>query len=247
MSNLVLYKQTDAPWGSELLGFNTDPSYTIGRYGCLISDLAMLVATATGDHSWNPGKMNDFLKANGGYQPGGGLLIWSKVSELFPFITTGATTTDLAEAENFVAAAEANYAIFEVENGAHYVLAPYTNQIADPLTATLRPVSTYPFNEAHLFTLVVTEPAPPAAPAIPKSGTVTVTAQPALNLRTGPGTNYPIGTGKDANGNTIYSLPPGVSVQYVNVVQGEVIAGNPNWLVTIRGSYISAAGTSYNQ
>ncbi len=130
MSNLVLWKQTDPRWANNVLGYNTDPNFTLGRYGCLVSDIAMLVATATDDTSWTPARVNDFLKANNGFQKDGGLLIWSKISEIFPFIQLQGSTGSFAEVEAFVAAAEPNYAIFKVENGAHYVLAPYTNQIA---------------------------------------------------------------------------------------------------------------------
>ncbi len=76
-------------------------------------------------------------------------------------------------------------------------------------------------------------------------GIVTVTARPALNLRTGPGTNYAIGTGYDATGNIIHALPHGVSVEYVNIVQGEPVNGNSNWLISNRGNHFAAAGTSY--
>ncbi len=89
-------------------------------------------------------------------------------------------------------------------------------------------------------------PAPVDPVHVPKTGTVKVTAKPWLWLRTGPGTGYPIGNGKDGNGNVIHYIPTGASFEYVDVVHGEAVNGDHDWLKTIRGSYVSAYWTTYH-
>jgi hypothetical protein len=86
-------------------------------------------------------------------------------------------------------------------------------------------------------------PPPPPTPPAPR-GTVKITARPFLWLRTGPGTNFPHATGYDAQGRPIQSLPYGVVVEYVNLVKGEVVDGDPWWCVSIRGHYFARRWTN---
>lgn len=67
--------QRDPRWANILLGFNTDPKYTIGLYGCLITCLAAYVGK-------QPNEVNDLLKAGGGFTAGSGLFVWSKCTIL---------------------------------------------------------------------------------------------------------------------------------------------------------------------
>jgi len=72
---LGTYGQRDPQWASSLLGFNTNPVFSIGMYGCLITSFGNYVGK-------NPSEVNDLLKANGGFTPGSGNLIWGKVPVL---------------------------------------------------------------------------------------------------------------------------------------------------------------------
>lgn len=57
-----MYKQCDSQWGKDELGHS---GQTICAIGCLMSCVAMGL-TGTG-HSYNPGTLNKWLTANGGY------------------------------------------------------------------------------------------------------------------------------------------------------------------------------------
>jgi hypothetical protein len=71
-----LYKQCDSRWGNEQLGTSSN---TICKAGCAISSVAMAL-TGCG-HNYNPGTINTWLKNNGGYVGGDGL-VWGSVSKL---------------------------------------------------------------------------------------------------------------------------------------------------------------------
>jgi len=78
------YSQMDSRWGSELLGFNTEPQYNIHNYGCLITCLAMI-------HSYygakvDPSLMNNLLKDAKGYA-GGGNYIWGTFPKILKKVT----------------------------------------------------------------------------------------------------------------------------------------------------------------
>jgi chaperonin cofactor prefoldin len=65
------YGQRELPWASELLGYNTDPKYTIHDYACLITSFGNYVGM-------NPGEVNELLKTNNGFVKGSGNFVWSK-------------------------------------------------------------------------------------------------------------------------------------------------------------------------
>jgi len=71
----AIFSQRDSAWSSKLLGYNTNPVYSIGGYGCLITCFGMYI-------NQNPNWVNDTLKANSGYAPGTGNFIWSKCTVL---------------------------------------------------------------------------------------------------------------------------------------------------------------------
>lgn len=80
----TIYSQRDTTWASKILGFNTDPKYTIGGYGCLITALATFL-TAVG-HKETPDTLNKRLKDLGpniGYLAGSGLFIWDSLTKLY--------------------------------------------------------------------------------------------------------------------------------------------------------------------
>lgn len=151
--NLILYKQTDSRWTNDILGYNpAKAKITLGSHGCLVSDVAMMVSTATGDPNWTPRRVNQILQANNGFAPNGGLLYWQKIPELWPFIHFERTAATLKEVNDWLKS-EANFAILKVNDGAHYVWGTANGQMADPLTGSIRPITTYKFNDAHLYTI----------------------------------------------------------------------------------------------
>jgi hypothetical protein len=251
MSNIItkLYAQTDPRWANQLLGFNTSRPYTIGNYGCVVTAVGNLLYAITGNPMYTPAYINTWGKANGGFALGGGLVKWDAYLNLGSFTGHGQTSS-LQEVNQWLQADE-NFVIpeFQLPGNQHYCMAPYIGMIIDSEDGNLKPMSTYRFLAARLYTASV--PARPAAPvpsapvAQPRSGSVTVTASPFLWLHTGPGTGYPHATGRDVNGNPIQSLPKGAVVEFVNVVQGEPVDGNPNWLVSKRGNYFSARYTTF--
>ncbi len=66
--------QKDPRWANVLLGYNTDATYNIGNYGCLITCFANYLGKT-------PVEINDILKANQGFVQGG-LFVWSKSTVL---------------------------------------------------------------------------------------------------------------------------------------------------------------------
>lgn len=75
------YKQTDARWKNEKLGFG---SSTIGQAGCTISCIGYLHNKKTGE-DLTPSQVNAKLKAVKAFS--GGLVIWSRVPLAFPELT----------------------------------------------------------------------------------------------------------------------------------------------------------------
>lgn len=57
------FSQTDARWNSEQLGRST----SIGRSGCVLSCLSMLLNAEASNPYITPDKLNEWLQANGGY------------------------------------------------------------------------------------------------------------------------------------------------------------------------------------
>lgn len=248
MTNIItkLYAQTDPRWANQLLGFNTSRPYTIGNYGCVVTAIGNLLRAITGNAMYSPEYINTWGKANGGFALGGGLAKWDAYLNLGSFTAHGQTSS-LEEVNKWLQVDE-NFAIveFQLPGTQHYCLAPYIGMIIDSEDGNLKPMGTYPFLMARLYTASVPAPvAPPAPAAGSRSGSVTVTASPFLWLHTGPGVSYPHATGLDANGKRIQSLPKGAVVEYVNVVQGEPVDGNPNWLVSRRGNHFAARYTTF--
>ena len=70
-----MFKQCDGRWGNEELGTSGE---TICKIGCLLSSIAMGLS-GTG-HSYDPGQLNKWLKANGGIS--GPQINYNKLSEI---------------------------------------------------------------------------------------------------------------------------------------------------------------------
>jgi len=83
MLDIKPLSQRDSEWKDELLGFNTNPKYSIGNYGCLITSLAM-TANWYGRRT-NPSKINQKLKDVSGFA-NGGFYIWGSITKIYPEI-----------------------------------------------------------------------------------------------------------------------------------------------------------------
>lgn len=82
----VRYSQFDPRWANELLGYNTDPKYSIYNYGCLLTSLANVCKYYQKDET--PATLNEKLKepAIAGFEKGGGLYDWGSLPKIYPDI-----------------------------------------------------------------------------------------------------------------------------------------------------------------
>ena len=74
-----LISQQDSRWANILLGFNTDSTYNIKNYGCLLSCLAMGLCYY--GYNTDPEDLNNKLKKAGGFA-GGGNYVWHSVEKI---------------------------------------------------------------------------------------------------------------------------------------------------------------------
>lgn len=252
-----LYSQSDSRWAKQLLGYNNDPTFNIGRFGCVVTAYANMLCAITGDMKYTPEYINDYMKSHNGFMPEGGLFIWS-VALSMGHVELNGTTSDLSTVNRWLQDPP-NFAILEVRakgSTQHFVMAPYVDRIVDSADGLLKGMGAYPFINAHLYRSTdpigqpvpgVITPAPTPQPQPSKSGIITVTGQPFLNLRARPSDQGMIGRGRDDSGKIIYSIPFGAVVGYVNVVpaDGDSKEQGP-WLVSDRGNYFAAKYTTYN-
>ncbi len=156
-----MYAQTDPRWASKLLGYNTDKTFNIGSYGCLVTAIANLL-TANGDDS-TPDTVNNALKQQNGFaavkQPDGsystkdsGILSWPTVTKLNPAIVDCGVVHTLGEVNNWLLDGP-NYAIIEVRAGRnqHFVLGTQVNTIVDSQDGHQKNILAYPFVQARLY------------------------------------------------------------------------------------------------
>lgn len=150
MSTVIAWKQSDPRWKDIILGYNhpvLSLNFNLGNYGCLISSVASMVATITGDTTWTPARMNQYLQANDGFDPGGGLMRWYRVPQLLPVADHGKVNS----VPNGWLSVEKNWAVLEIGGGRHYVLAINPTQIMDPATGTIRPLGSYRYTSVRLY------------------------------------------------------------------------------------------------
>jgi hypothetical protein len=172
------YSQRDARWSGPELGYNTDPAYTIYHFGCAVAAASNIIAEASGDTSWDPYQVNRWLIDNGGFAKGGGLIIWDKLAQLLAkfniyyhgYSTDLAGTNRYLQPENAFAIAQLTKPGFPM----HFSAMPFVGYIADSWDAKVKPVTTYTFVGAHLYSWDVPvvaapalSPAPVQAPVIP--------------------------------------------------------------------------------
>ena len=115
------YSQCDSAWGKDILG--TCSQYNICQQGCAISSVAMVFKYF--GISTNPGSINQWLKANGGYAAGC-LINWSTAANLSPTNLTfvaRVTTQDWARLRYEISSGYPVILEVPFPNGQHFVVA----------------------------------------------------------------------------------------------------------------------------
>lgn len=153
--------QSNSAWSSQLLGYNTDPNYNIGNFGCLVDAWGNMLIATTGDQQWTPARVNDWMKEHQGFVAGGGIFIFS-VALGMGGVTAHGITGDVSQLNSFLKDPP-NFAIIEVKGprGQHFVLGSAVNTIIDSQDGRQKALKTYPFVQAHLYTAIAM-PAPAA-------------------------------------------------------------------------------------
>jgi hypothetical protein len=166
-----IFSQTDGRWGPQELGLNNDPYYNLYHFGCVVTAVANMLWW-NGNTQANPGTVNAWLQQHGGFEAGGGNLIWEALQPLLDQVNMVARgySTDL-NAVNAFLADENSFAIVWITKPGfpmHFSAMPYIGQIADSWDAQLKPITSYTFHGAHLYSknapLVVPAPAPEPVP-----------------------------------------------------------------------------------
>ncbi|MEL7590934.1 MAG: C39 family peptidase [Anaerolineaceae bacterium] len=115
------FSQCDSAWGNDILG--TCSQYNICEQGCAISSVAMVFKYF--GISTNPGSINQWLKANGGYAAGC-LINWSTAANLSPAKLTfvaRVTTQDWARLRYEISSGYPVILEVPFPNGQHFVVA----------------------------------------------------------------------------------------------------------------------------
>lgn len=166
---MTYFSQSDPTYKNVLLGYNTASDGTIGRFGCVITAFANMFLDILSSSTYSPTFVNDFLKTNNGFVPGGGILYWSAILK-FGVVDAHGTTTDMNVANDWVKDGP-NYAVLQTADGTHYVLLNKQGQIVDSADGKVKKWSAYKYKDAHLFRAAAGkgqgQSATPVAPAPP--------------------------------------------------------------------------------
>lgn len=172
---MVLYSQRNPAWSGHALGWGPNLG-TIGNYGCLETDFAMIL-TDTG-HRLNPAALDEALAAKSLFmrEPNGtfDLLPSNALDQLFPgeYVTSQVAGFDAAGIARAVPSPD-TYTILWISTNSvptHFVMALSADgaQIADPWTGTAVSLSAYGGRAAVKKTMYVRHvrprPAPPPPP-----------------------------------------------------------------------------------
>lgn len=239
---MTFYSQVDSRWGDVLLGYNTDASYNLRNFGCVVTAYGNMMVAVTGDEGYTPAMVNQWMVDQGGFLPGGGVFVW-QVALGMGHVTAQGQSNDLGAVNKFLAS-EPNFAILEVRAGTrqHFVLAPYVDEIVDSEDGQVKSQATYPFVNAHLYTSL--DPAPAQAPAT--SGALDTTVQvmvPLLNARPEPDTSQPPVAVAHYGSIHVTGWADG---QQVTVGKSPYTRTDNVWLKTDAGHWIAQAGCSSN-
>lgn len=238
----TFYGQTDSRWANLLLGYNTEQPWNIGNYGCLVTGYGNMLVAATGNEQYTPVFINQYMKDNNGFLPGGGTFIWTRAAGLGG-VTAQGTATTLAAVKSFLAPTP-NFAILEVTSpsrGQHFVMANTTSTIIDSEDGKQKSITTYPFVAAHLYT--ATNMPQAIVASLATSGTLDATAAivvDALNCRTEATTASPVAA-------VLHKGTAHVTAWMIG--QTVTVNGRTDnvWLRTDAGHWFSQAGTSYHE
>lgn len=174
-----VYSQRNPAWASLILGYNPPDAvdgwgqhYTIGAYGCAITSIANML-WYMGNATGNPHMVNDLLKAYGGFEEGGGTLLWDAVPKVSDDIVSHGMTN--LTGANLYVVDEGSFAILQVHKDGfpmHFVLLTRTGEIADPWDGQIKNLaaSGYVVDGCHLYgdrtPNFTTVPQPTSAPVI---------------------------------------------------------------------------------
>lgn len=87
----IRYNQMDSRWGSHILGNNTDKTYDIYNFGCLLCCLAMVLKYYGVDT--DPDRLNEQLKQDGGFAQSSGEYNWGSLVKVNNQISESNTVT----------------------------------------------------------------------------------------------------------------------------------------------------------
>lgn len=243
---MQFFSQTNPAWNKQLLGYNTDPAFNIGNYGCLITAYGNMLMAATGESQYNPPFINQWMRDNNGFLPGGGIFIWSKAAGLSGAVAKG-TSADFNAVKSFLLP-EPNFAILEVRAGRnqHFVLANTASTIADSEDGNVKKINTYPFVAAHLFT-ATSLPSANTHQITPINAVVTVNVD-AVNARTWDQNAHPGGPTADGNCPVAATAHRG-TIHVTGWVKGASVNVNgrtdDTWLRTDAGHWFTQAATTF--
>ncbi len=235
---MTWYSQEDPRWGSLLLGYNSDPYYSIKNFGCVVTAWGNMMVAVTGSQDYTPAWVNRWMQDHQGFLPGGGIFIWSQTLDMGGVAARG-ITSDLNSVNAFLQD-PANFAVLEVKAGTrqHFVMAPFVNKIVDSEDGKLKAMSTYPFVAAHLYTALAL-PQPPAPPTSgPLDATVNIRV-PLLNARMEPNTTSAVA----AQFHQGFAHTTGWQESQTVTVGGRT---DDIWLKSDAGHWFAQAGTDSN-
>lgn len=152
MINTKVFSQRNGEWANDKMGSS---GLTIHNFGCTITSLSSLLCWA--GYMETPKTVNRRLTANKGYYKDTALLLWPKVTQLWPalkWVKRGYNYSNMEVA--WYVYGKKTPVLVEV-NGAkigasrHWVLFLGDGKMMDPWYGTIRPTSTYPLTGYSLY------------------------------------------------------------------------------------------------
>ncbi len=125
------WKQGDSRWGSIYLGSS---GQSLSRIGCAVTSVAILMvhSGSMSDESFNPGKLCNYLSANGGFD-GYGNIRWGVASGMAPSFTyqgggtiSGSKSAKASQISSYLKSGY--YAIVSVKYGGHWVAIDHVDE-----------------------------------------------------------------------------------------------------------------------
>lgn len=248
-----LFHQQDVRWGKKLLGNNTNPTFNLHNYGCLVAAEAMIACYYGKDT--DPLRLNEQLAQNSGFIDGG-RYVWNAINRIYPDISesivkTPAPLTD-AQMNEIKAAIDQGFpVIVQIDYNpktaaldSHFVVITGYSQkdendftIADPLKSTEHSLKDYlgwmrPSARKTIEEYCIVKG---KVPTMDQTQIVlTVKAQSGVNIRKSP----------DINGTIIKLALPGQKMKAMTTVPGTIVNGNGLWFKLAEGMFVWSGGVS---